>query len=136
MSQAHGAALWQEPVDAGATPAIVQQVLVQVAGAWEHGTSAQEGAALDPGDGSRTIFSEAAEHFAVAVSGGFEISPTGPAAAVLTDDGAGGLALTAVGAGVVPAGRFLPDSRGDVHPIRLDTPDLRFALIRGDIQSY
>lgn len=137
MSQAHGHALWTEPASSGATPAVTTEVLTLVSGAWQHAPTVEQGSALDPGDGSRTIFDLASEYVAISDgAGGFVLSSAGTAAALLTDDGAGGLALTPVGAGVVKAGSFLPDSRGDVHAIRLDTADLLFVSLRNTIQSY
>ena len=108
------------------------------AGYWQHGTTAPaQGQALDPGDGSRTIFDSSAEWFAVSDgAGGFLLASSGTAAGVLTDDGAGGLITTAVGPGVIEAGRFLPDSRGDVCPVRNDTAELLFASVGGNINSY
>jgi hypothetical protein len=139
MAQSHGSNLWREPAGSGAVPTATHIVLRKdTDGAWIHAAATDaQGIACDPGDGSATIFDLTGEYFAINDgAGGFTLSHVGPAAAVLVDDGAGGFVLTPIGPGVVPAGRFLPDSSGNVYPIRLDALELQFVSVGGVVRTY
>lgn len=135
--QTHGNSLWQEAAGSGGAPSVMPMVLRNGSGDWELiAASDAQGAALDPGDGSRTIFDTSAEWVFISDgAGGFQLASSGTAAAVLADDGAGGLVLTPIGSGV-KAGRALPDSRGDITNVRNDAAELHFVSVGGNIMSY
>lgn len=136
-NQVHSGSISTEQVGSGVAPAAQAAFLRKDTGAWMIGTTGPaQGAALDPGDGSRTIFDTSAEYVFISDgAGGFQLAATGTPVAVLADDGAGGLVLTPIASGV-KAGRALPDSRGDVTTVRNDAAELHFVSVGGNIMSY
>jgi hypothetical protein len=137
VNTARGSTLWRESSGSGVVQSAVPMYLVHDGSGNVVFSAAgpEELAYFGPfGDGAATLL-DLTPGFIVASGGGYAINAVGPAAAILVDDGAGGLTIS-TNLALSPAADVLFDTTGAPWIIRRGAARLHAVAIAGNIQLY
>lgn len=138
MSQPRGADTWSETAPNGAAPAVLGIRLIEDGG--EYVPAVADVADAEPidwhGDGAEhEVLITSSPYVIIDNAGTLEVAASGTAAAILIDDGAGGLTMS-TDLTAIEAGAFYLSVLGSVVAARFDASRVRFVRVRSVIRSY